>query len=397
MKVASESRDTPVVSAEQVAAFRLSRHHLATPAPKASLARVAGDMCGAQAQIMSAAALSLRARVRGLRPEDVERALWRDKTLAKVWCMRGTVHIVPSDALAVFVRGSTGRVNRDTAWLEGHGYSAKMIDRALDALRPALDRPRTRKELADVIAKTLGVSAHRKSGRGWGAPRNAPGITIEGKSLPLGYLVFLACYRGLACAGPTEGNEATFVRPDVWLPKWRDLPVEEAETELLRRYLHAYSPATVRDFFAWVRMTLRGARAIWARMAGELAPVRIEGEVAWILREDLAALQHAKLERPVVRLLPYFDSFLMGHDERGHLVDPALHKHVYRPAGWVSSVVLLDGRVAGVWTQERKGQRLLIGVEGFHALPAAIKSAVKDEAEDLGRFLEVPDVHVTFG
>src|SRR2546422_7057533 len=137
MKAASESRETPVVSEEQVAAFRLARHHLATPAPKASIARVAGDMGGAQAQIMSAAALSLRARIRGLRPEDVEKALWRERTLAKVWCMRGTVHLVPADDMAVFARGCVGRANRDTHWLETHGYTEALLDRALNALRPA--------------------------------------------------------------------------------------------------------------------------------------------------------------------------------------------------------------------------------------------------------------------
>src|SRR3989442_12452680 len=80
MKSVSKSEEGPVVSEAQVAAFRLARHHLATPAPKASIARVVGDMGGAQAQIMSAAALSLRARIRGLRPEDVEKALWRGPT-----------------------------------------------------------------------------------------------------------------------------------------------------------------------------------------------------------------------------------------------------------------------------------------------------------------------------
>src|SRR5438093_5885649 len=245
--------DAPRISTEKVAAFRLTRHHLTSRAPALNLAQVAGDMAGAQAQVMSAAQMSLWARTRGLRRSDVEKALWRDRTLAKVWCMRGTVHLVPSNDLAVFARGCTGRANRDTHWLETHGYHAALIDRVLDALRRALDRPRTRKELADIIAKTLGVTAHRKSGRGWGAARNAPGITIEGKSFPLGYMIFLACYRGLACAGPTLGNEATFVRPDVWLPKWRDLPVDEAETELLRRYLRAYGPATATDFMAWSR------------------------------------------------------------------------------------------------------------------------------------------------
>src|SRR2546427_10710633 len=109
MKSVSKSEEGPVVSADQVAAFRLTRHHLATPAPKASLARVAGDMCGAQAQIMSAAALSLRARIRGLRPEDVEKALWRERTLAKGGGMRGTGHPVPADGMAGVAQGWVGR------------------------------------------------------------------------------------------------------------------------------------------------------------------------------------------------------------------------------------------------------------------------------------------------
>jgi len=388
MKVDSESRDAPEVSADQVAAFRLARHHLATPAPKASMARVAGDMCGAQAQIMSAGALSLRARVRGLHLEDVERALWQDRTLAKIWCMRGTVHLVPSEDLAVYARGSKGRADRDTHWLETHGFPAKLINRVLDALRPALDRPRTRKELADIVAKTLGVSSHRKSGRGWGAAMNAPGIQLGEVSLPLGYLIFLACYRGLACAGPTLGNEATFVRPDVWLPKWRDLTVEEAETELVRAYLRGYGPATVKDFVAWSRVSFAGARATWARLTGDLAPVRIEGETAWILREDLAPLRAARTRRPSVRLLPYFDSFLMGHDKRGHLIGTKHYKRVYRPAGWISSVVLVDGRVAGLWSYERKGETLRIEAVGFRPLPKAVREGVEAEAADVARFFD---------
>ena len=395
MKSVSKSEEGPVVSEAQVAAFRLARHHLATPAPKASIARVAGDMGGAQAQIMSAAALSLRARIRGLRPEDVEKALWRERTLAKVWCMRGTVHLVPADDLAVFARGCVGRANRDTHWLETHGYTAALIDRALNALRRALDRPRTRKELADIVAKTLGVSSHRKAGRGWGAARTAPGITIEGKSLPLGYMIFLASYRGIACAGPPQGNEATFVRPDVWLPKWRDLSVEEAETQLLRRYLRSYGPATVKDFDAWCRVTITRAKAIWARAAGDLAPVRVDGETKWLLQEDLAALRRANVPRPIVRLLPYFETFLMGHDRRGHLVEPTLHKRVYREAGWVSPGVLVDGRVAGLWEYERKGEVLRMAVDPFHPLSKAVLEGVEAEAEDVARFFDTrPELRI---
>jgi len=53
--------------------------------------------------------------------------------------------------------------------------------------------------------------------------------------------------------------------------------------------------------------------------------------------------------------------------------------------------------VAGVWSQTRKGHRLRVRVKGFRPLSKAIRSEVRDEAEDLGRFLGGPDVELTFG
>ena len=134
--------------------------------------------------------------------------------------------------------------------------------------------------------------------------------------------------------------------------------------------------------------TLTAARAIWARLAGELAPVRADGNPAWILREDLAALRRAKSDRPIVRLLPYFDAFLMGHMDRAHLIDAAHYKRVYLPAGWIASVVLVDGRVAGTWSYERKGERLRMKVVSFHRLTRAIREGIEAEVADIARFFD---------
>src|SRR5439155_25628412 len=60
-----------------------SRHHLVKRASASALAQVAGDMAGVQAQVLSAAQISLWARTRGLSADDVENALWRDRTLVK--------------------------------------------------------------------------------------------------------------------------------------------------------------------------------------------------------------------------------------------------------------------------------------------------------------------------
>src|SRR3989442_12701185 len=223
-------------------------------------------MAGAQAQLLSAAQISLWARTRGLSVEDVENALWRDRTLVKWWCIRGALHIIPSKDFAVFVRGGDRRTARSTAWLVRARMPTDAVDRLVEAMRDGLDRPLTRSEIAERITASLGIKSVEKSHRGWGGASTATGFRIEGKMLSLDGIVFLACLRGLACFGPARGAQATFVRPEKWLPDWNDLPVEKAELELLRRYLRAHGPATVRDFALWTYMTAPDSREIWARL-----------------------------------------------------------------------------------------------------------------------------------
>ncbi|TLZ71010.1 MAG: winged helix DNA-binding domain-containing protein, partial [Methanobacteriota archaeon] len=146
----------------------------------------------------------------------------------------------------------------------------------------------------------------------------------------------------------------------------------------------------------WTYMTAADARGIWGHLEVELAPVNIGRQVGWVLRDDVPALKRAKLESTVVRLLPNFDSFLLGVKDKSHLVDAAHYKRVYRPQGWLSPVVLIDGRVAGVWSYSRKRRRLEIRVEAFQTLRSADRAAIRDEAEELRRFLDAPEVAVAF-
>src|SRR5215216_6932473 len=78
------------VTWKQVAAFRLARHHLWERAPKKALLSVVRDMGGAQAQLLSAAQVSLWSRVRDLQIAQIEKAL-SERTLVKASCMRRTL------------------------------------------------------------------------------------------------------------------------------------------------------------------------------------------------------------------------------------------------------------------------------------------------------------------
>ncbi len=377
---------TPI-SWRQATAFRLRRHRLDARAPSGELVAVAGAMGGAQAQLLSAAAVSLWTRVVGLGPFQVRDAL-RQRSLVKMWCMRRTLYLVPASDVAMYGRGTARRVLREIRWARGKGVSAAALERALTATLAALDAPATRREIADSVAGELGVPVREKTGGGgWGNDARSAWLRVGKLLLPVGYLLHLAASRGVYCHGPPRGNEPTFVRAEAWVSGWKDLPGEAAERELLRRYLAAFGPATPADFAWWTGMLRSEAERLWAGLGSEIAPVSLESRTAGILVKDLPALLDR--DEPVfpARLLPYFDSFLLGHGDRGRLVPPRHYGKVYRPQGWVSPVVLIDGQVAGVWAHARRGGRLAVSVTGFGGPVRRARRDLAAEAHDLARFL----------
>lgn len=55
-------------------------------------------------------------------------------------------------------------------------------------------------------------------------------------------------------------------------------------------------------------------------------------------------------------------------------------------AGWVSPVLLLNGRAAGVWEAERKGSSLAVSVKTFGPIRREVLAAVEMQAESLAQF-----------
>jgi hypothetical protein len=383
------------VTWNQVAAFRLARHHLLERAPTKALPSVVGDMAGAQAQLLSAAQISLWSRVRDLRIAHVEEA-FRKRSLVKASCMRRTLFLVPSKDLAIFVRGSARRAEKEIRWARGKGVPDRVIDSAINAALEVLGQPLTRPEIAERVSRTLGVRMRAVPGGGWGRRSKLAAVPVGKLIYPVVDLLHLAGARGVVCYGPNRGNEPTFVRADAWIPQWQDVPREQAEGLLLRRYLRAYGPATASDFALWTGITLTDAREIWAREE-DIAPVNVEGWEAAVLREDLDELAQVEFERPLIRLLPYFDTCLLGHKKRDHLLAMEHRPNVYRPQGWIAPVVLVDGRVAAVWEHARQGTHLRVKVTKLGPISRRITAGICEEARDLGRFLGITNVDVQIG
>lgn len=333
-----------------------------------------GEICGVHAQVQSSAELQLWARVEGITREDVRDALWERRTLIRSWAMRGTLHVVTAEDWPVYA-AALGTHDRwwKGAWLRMIGMSAAQLRETLDAIRDSLGaRPLTREQLADRVAEKVGPRARERMLSGWGE------------------MLKPASFQGSLISGPPRGQSVTFVRPDRWLKGWKSLDGQEAMREVLRRYLRVYGPATREEFARWWGTQPAPAGRVMASMPpGGLAEVEVEGARAWGLAEDVADMGKPR-PKPPVRLLPGFDAYVVGTRPRESLVDKRFAGRVFRQAGWVSPVVLVNGMAAGVWTHERKGDRLSVTVEPFGRLTAPLKREIAGEADRLGMFLGAP-------
>lgn len=197
-----------------------------------------------------------------------------------------------------------------------------------------------------------------------------------------------ALVEGLICYGPERDKKATFVRVDQWLPEQRVVDEQEAKQILLRGYLRAYGPATLQDFSKWTGISMKEARPVWESLGDELVEVSVEDRRGFILRGDYDQVTNSSLDDQILRLLPRFDPYLLGHAEKDHLVDSTYYKRVYRNQGWISPVVLLNGRVIGVWSYTRRGKRWSLEIEPFEKLSKIICTEIEEEAIRMGDFLE---------
>lgn len=340
----------PEIPPAAVMRWRFERHHLAAPAAT-TMVDVSRRIAGVHAQLTNTALHSLQRRLPGATPAKVHAALHRSHTLVKTWAVRGTLHLLPAADLPWWCAAlSTRRNHTKGSWLKYHGVTAEGMDAILRTVPEALDgRTLTREELTAEIVRRSGradVAAALQSG--WGA------------------VLKPAAARGLLCFGPPRGRNVTFVSPRTLVKRWPDVAADDAIDALVRAYLGAYGPATRHEFERWSALEPRDVKASFARLAGDLVDVTVDGVQRVVLAEHVDVMRAAK-PRGDVALLPSFDPYVTGALRHLPLLlpDGVATGAVSRAGGWITPVVVVDGAIAGTWSATRTKRDVSIDVSLF--------------------------------
>jgi len=358
------------LSRAQVNAWRLSRHHLARRVRKGEVEKVVSDLCGVQAQVLSYAALAIWARVEDITLDDVQDALWKHHSVVKMWCMRGTLHLLAASDFPVYVAARKMDLVFKRDWLTPD-VSEKDRERIVNAIHDALDgQILSRERLAEEVVERLGMTARMRKHMlsGWGN------------------LLHPAAEKGYLCFGPSEGAKVTFVRPDQWLGGWVEPNGTEAWKMLLRRFFSTYGPANHHDIGHWWGIRPDKAKTLMDFIREELEEVEYEGQKRWARREDVARIVDVETA-PCVNLLPSWDFYAMFYHPRELFVSQDYRARIFTKLQGNKPVLLIDGVAGGIWEQRRRRGHTELRVHPFTSISSAQKRLVTEEAGSLGKFL----------
>jgi hypothetical protein len=355
----------------------MARSALTEPATDLGPGDIAGVLCGAHAQVLSAAELSIGRRIAGATRADVQRPLWEDRTLVKTFGPRGTVHLLASADLPMWTGALSALPSSVPTHPEPVRFTPAQTEEVIAAIDDALaDTELTVDELTDAIVDRTGP---------WAGERTME--AFQDRWPRWRQLTSTAAHRGMLCFGPNRGPKVTYSNPHRWLPGFRPDDGDAALHTLVTRYLYAYGPATPQHFARWLSIPPRRAVGLFDELAGQLERVELDGAQGWTMAGDT---ETPPQPHRGIRLLGYFDAFVVAGQPRERLYPGPAATRGLSPAGQAGNypVLLVDGVVGGVWHQRRSGRKLAITVEPLAELAPTQRRQLEEEVELVGAVME---------
>lgn len=300
---------------------------------------VADSICGINAQRGVTIYLSCWNRISHFEKKDLDRALYTTKELVKMWCMRGTVHIIPSHHFHIYQRAT----DPSRLWLPDipEEFCKKIIN--------VLDEPLTKSEITDRITDTTNRKLQVKVGR----------------------TVRMLGYKGIIVFANPLGKEFyfreyKFVLAKDWLSHIDSITEEEARKILFLNYLKCYGPARIQDFAYWAGFKVGEARNILKSV--DVNQLRIDGKSYYMTGRTSDHHHNDTTQNHEIVLLPEYDSYVMGHKYKSRILKESYRQQVFLPYAAVAATIVKDGAVIGTWKAKKGKNALAFEITPFETI-----------------------------
>lgn len=347
--------------AAQLTDLYFKRQHLSKVNKAQSPVEAAASICGVNAQRSITIYLAFWNRVQNLQKKDLDRALYNTRELVKTWCMRGTVHVVPSHQFQMYTKAAA----------PFRSWSPDISDDLCEKVVKALEEPLTKSEITEKIQG---------------------GVPEKGFRTKVARAVRLLGYKGIVVFADALGSgfytrEYKFALAENWLPHGsKQEEPEEARQDLLVQYLGCYGPATVQDFAYWAGFKVREAREIFGSIDTE--EVKMRGRPYYVKAGDQLDVNTGTGSDEII-LLPEYDSYVMGHKDKFRILKEVYKSQVFLPLASVAATIVKNGFVIGTWSMKKEKKLLKFQINSFETFKEEDIDLIHNEMEKIAHFMNL--------
>ncbi|MGW0004425.1 winged helix DNA-binding domain-containing protein [Nocardia grenadensis] len=322
--------------------------------------------------------LSVAARGHHLGPEQVERALYEDRSLVRMLAMRRTMFVAPVDLVPV-LHASCGT---DLAAKQLRTYARYLEQAGIGAGDPA-------GWLTEIADRTHRALLARGSATGAQLSKDVPELRTQINTAPeksysrptsitSWVLVLLGTEGRIVRARPNgtwSSSQYSWAPVESWLSGPLAEPgIDEARVELVRAWLRAFGPAPIGDIKWWTGWTLGQVRKALA--GADIVEVELDGGPGVLLADDLEPVDDPA---PWAALLPALDATPMGWQSRAWYLGEH-QPRLFDRNGNIGPSIWCDGRIVGGWAQRKNGEIVTRLLEDIGADATALVDAEAERA-----------------
>jgi hypothetical protein len=320
-----------------------------------------------QAQDFPAAKWALGLRMHDAIDAAIEKA-FNDGSILRTHVMRPTWHFVMPDDIRWMLALTAPRVKTILAHYDRTlEISGELLSRCYSVFEKALQgcKNLTRDELAKNLFDN--------------------GIPAKGQRLA--HIVIHAELGALICSGPRRGKQSTYAWLDERVPEARTLNRDESLARLATTYFTSHGPAQMKDFAWWSGLRMQDAQRGLDAAGRQLTHEIVDGKTYWFF----PATRILNRGTPTAMLLSIYDEYTIAYKDRSALGE-RYNERLVSMGNALTSVIILDGKIAGTWKRVLKKEKVEIVANLFTRSRNDEKEAVRAAADAYGAFLELPVV-----
>jgi hypothetical protein len=358
------------------------RQHLARSCKATAPVEVGRDLVALHSTDPASVFLSIAARLEEPSVDAIERGLYTDRQLVRMLGMRRTMFVVADEMAPVVQAACTRAIGVQLR---------RRYQQLVQAANIVEDVPTWWSSVAEATVAALerrGEATAQELGND--VPelktqiRLAEGKSYAGATSIATWMLMVLSAEGRVVRGRPRGTWISSQYRWAPLDGLPEMPTPEAQTQLVRGWLHAFGPGTLDDLKWWSGLTMGEVRRAVHNL--DVAEVEIGDTSGLVLTEDADPVPAAE---PWVALLPALDPLPMGYAARDWFLGPHAAA-LFDRSGNIGPSIWSDGRIVGGWAQRQNGA---IAIKLLEDVGSEAERSVEAAAHMLGAW--IGDVRVT--